>query len=72
MEKIILSKERDMNDRIITLKTVEDFKEFKEVIKVFPSTEAAYRFLGKNTSGHISAVCQGKRKSAYGYSWKKI
>lgn len=44
----------------------------KEVLKVFPSTEAAYRFLGKNTSGHISAVCQGKRKSAYGYSWKKI
>lgn len=35
MEKLILSKERDLKDRVITLKTVDDFKEFKEVIKVF-------------------------------------
>lgn len=35
MEKIVFSKERDNNDRIITLKTVDDYKDFKEVIKIF-------------------------------------
>ena len=34
MEKIIFSKER-LNNNIITLKTVNDFKEFREVLKVF-------------------------------------
>ena len=48
MEKIILSKERDMNDRIITLKTVEDFKEFKEVIKVFSGWPYCERLTDKD------------------------
>lgn len=43
MEKIIFKKERKNND-IITLKTVNDFKEFKEVLKVF-STYPYYEIL---------------------------
>ena len=35
MEKIIFSKERNIENNIITLKTVNDYKEFREVLKVF-------------------------------------
>lgn len=44
----------------------------KEILQVFPSIEAAYRFLNKQSSGHIAQVCCGKRKSAYGYKWKYL
>lgn len=45
-------------------------KDTKEVLNVFPSIAEAYRYLGKQHSGHIAAVCNGKRKTAYGYIWK--
>ena len=45
-------------------------KETKEIINIFPSIAEAYKFLGKQHSGHIASVCNGKRKTAYGYSWK--
>ena len=41
-----------------------------EILEVFPSQMEAYRSLGKQQSGHISQVCNGKRKTAYGYKWK--
>lgn len=43
-----------------------------QVIKQFNSTMEASRELLGDDSGnsHISSVCNGKRKSAYGYSWK--
>lgn len=47
-------------------------KNTKELIQIFSSVEEAYRFLGKQSSGHISEVCQGKRQSAYGYFWQFI
>ena len=46
-----------------------------EYIQSFPSAKAAAMALGKITttsngaSSHISAVCNGKRKTAYGYKW---
>lgn len=43
-----------------------------EILKVFPSLTEAYAFLGKQHSGHIASVCNGKRKTAYGYSWKYL
>lgn len=46
-------------------------KETKEIIKVFTSTHEAGRYLNK-THQHIQEVCQGKRKSAYGYFWKYL
>ena len=43
------------------------------IIATYPSTGAAGRGIGKaNGSSHIGAVCNGKRKIAYGYYWKFI
>lgn len=45
-------------------------------IQTFPSAKAAATALGKITptskgaSSHITNVCKGKRKTAYGYKWK--
>ena len=41
-----------------------------ELIATFESQAAAYRHLGKANSNHIVNVCNGLRKSAYGYLWK--
>ena len=45
-------------------------RETEEIIAIFPSIQEAYRFLNKPFSSHISAVCKGKRKTAYGYKWR--
>lgn len=45
-------------------------KETEEIIKVFPSIQAAENATGN--SKHISQVCNGKRKSAAGYKWKYV
>ncbi len=47
-------------------------KETNEIINIFSSLKDAYDFLGKQHSGHIASVCNGKRKTAYGYKWKYI
>lgn len=40
-------------------------------IKEFPSVgEAAFALTGQRKGYHISEVCRGKRKIAYGYTWK--
>ena len=47
-----------------------------EYIQSFPSAKTAADSLGKTTStsngatSHITDVCRGKRKTAYGYIWK--
>lgn len=47
-----------------------------EYIQSFPSAKAAADFLGKTTAtskgatSHITDVCKGKRKTAYGYKWQ--
>jgi hypothetical protein len=41
-----------------------------EIIKTFPSMTAAAEYLGnKQIAKNISAVCQGKRLTTYGYYW---
>ena len=47
--------------------------------KKFESTTEAERWLiennittAKKSRSHISAVCKGKRKKAYGYHWKYL
>lgn len=45
-------------------------KNTNDILQVFPSVEAANRYLGKQPNGHIAAVCRGKRQTAYGYKWK--
>ena len=45
-------------------------KNTEEIIAIFPSIGIALRSLGKQHSGHIAAVCNGKQKTAYGYKWR--
>lgn len=45
-------------------------KQTNEIIRIFPSIQAAYDSLGKQHSGHIADVCDNKRKTAYGYKRK--
>lgn len=50
-------------------------KNTNEIIKEFSSRSEAACYLGINSKGaasHISAVCTGKRESAYGYKWKNV
>lgn len=57
-------------------KIVEQYDLNGNYIQSFPSTKTAAESLGKVTStskgatSHISDVCKGKRKTAYGYIWK--
>ena len=41
-------------------------KNTEEILQVFSSMESAFKYLNKQSSGHIAAVCKGKRKTAYG------
>lgn len=41
-----------------------------EVIATFESATAAARALGHKKGSHITEVCQGKNKTAYGYRWE--
>lgn len=48
-------------------------KETNEVIATFSSAVAAAESLGnRDYNKHISSVCTGKRKTAYGYKWRRI
>jgi hypothetical protein len=56
-------------------KVVNQYSLNGDYIQSFPSARAAATALGKTTStsngasSHITSVCNGKRKSAYGYRW---
>ena len=41
-----------------------------DYIQSFPSLHEAAKSLNKSGVSHISDVCKGKRKTAYGYIWK--
>lgn len=43
-----------------------------KVIMEFNGVNEAARALGKKKSSHITEVCKGRLKQAYGYSWKYI
>ena len=48
-------------------------KSTEEVIQVFSTSTDAEKYLQKPRGHqHISEVCKGKRKTAYGYKWKYI
>lgn len=48
-------------------------KDTEEVIQIFSCVSDVQKFLNKERSRqHIAEVCQGKRKTAYGYKWKYI
>ena len=69
--KGITSEKRQERSIILRSKSVAKLDlNTDEILEVFPSQMEAYRSLGKQQSGHISQVCNGKRKTAYGYKWK--
>jgi len=43
-----------------------------EFIKIFDSVNDAFRELNKTYGNNIRLVCEGKRKTAFGYKWKWI
>ena len=59
-----------------TGKVINQYDLNNNYIQSFPSVKAAAEALGKITStsngatAHISDVCRGKRKTAYGYIWR--
>ena len=61
--------------KISTGKIVNQYSLTGEYIQSFPSAKAAAESLNKITpisngaSSHITDVCRGKRKTAYGYKW---
>lgn len=52
-------------------KTVKQYDLEGNFIKDWPSARSAAIALGKTSGSHISAVCAGRKKTAYGYIWKK-
>ena len=61
---------------LATGKVINQYDLQDNYIQSFPSAKAAAESLNKITatsngaSSHISDVCRGKRKTAYGYKWK--
>lgn len=51
-------------------KGVAQIDENNNILKIYDSITEAENCLNGNYKGHISQVCKGKRKSAYGYKWK--
>jgi hypothetical protein len=43
-----------------------------KIIKTFDSVNDAFRELNKNYGANIRWVCEGKRKSAFGYKWEFV
>ena len=62
--------------RMVTSKVVNQYDLQNNFLKSFPSAKAAAEDLGKITAtsngatSHITDVCRGKRKTAYGYIWR--
>lgn len=60
-------------NRKIYGKSVLQLTKNGKAIRAFTSLSDAGRYLGNvNKNRHISEVCNGKRKTAYGYKWKFI
>lgn len=78
IRKVLKSHNISKNERFVRGQLVKQSpiamldKDTKEILRVFPSLKEAHNFLGKQQNGHIAAVCDGRRKVAYGYSWKKL
>lgn len=65
-EKIIRGKE----NQIKSIAKID--KNTNKILQVYSSIADAYKDLGKQHSGHIASVCNGKRQTAYGFKWQYI
>ena len=71
--KEITHEEIKNNGRMVVCKKIAKIdKDTDEILSVYSSIQEAYNELNKQHSGHIASVCNGKRKTAYGYKWKYI
>lgn len=43
-----------------------------QVLNIFPSENAAAKFLGKKKGSHIGETCRGIHKQAYGFRWEYV
>ena len=70
-QALISAKDRKIRGREVLYHSVIQLdKDTEEIVAIYPSMIAAQNALKKQSSGHIAAVCKGKRKTAYGYKWK--
>jgi len=65
----IVTEEQRLKKRLINTKPVLQFNKDGSFVAEYISAQEAERSLGVQ-GHHISCVCNGKRKSAYGYIWK--
>lgn len=49
---------------------INQYDLYNNYIQSFPSAHAAANSLGKKGVSHITDVCKGKRKTAYGFIWR--
>ena len=47
-------------------------KNSNEIIRIFESLSDINIYLNKEVHANVSAVCSGRRKTAYGYKWKFV
>ena len=62
------TRKKSVTSKAVVMIDTETGKE----LRVFSSANQACKYLNGNGHGHIVAVCQGKRKTAYGYAWKYL
>lgn len=67
----IISK-HDVQKNLYAKKIAMVDKDSDVVVRVFNCMEDAFRFLDASRNGHISAVCKGNRKTAFGYKWRYV
>jgi hypothetical protein len=53
-------------------KKIGQYNTKDELVKIFESVSEAFKELNKMYGNNIRLVCEGKRKTAFGYKWKWI
>ena len=61
-----------LSDRTSNAKSVVQYSNENDCIKVWSCIMDAVRFFGGSTTSHIVACCKGKRNKAFGYKWRYL
>ena len=61
-----------LSDRTSNAKSVVQYSNENDCIKVWTCIMDAVRFFGGSTTSHIVACCKGKRNKAFGYKWRYL